>query len=192
MFKNSILKSTLNILFAWLIISGSVKNANSSESNKLQHLGGGLYLELIPAKYMTVIETIVATETIPNSCGHYRTPEWTTKAAVFEVVTETIIVEPARNEIEVLPPIYNDQGAMITPARAELTLIPAKLKEVERRILIEPAKPVRRVIPSMCTPRPKRVLDTPEVYMIKNEAGETVDTFFNKETFAAFLNTRNP
>ena len=145
-------------------------------------IGNALILEISPAKYETYIDN--------SSCDALakNTTEWVTIPAVFETITETVIVQKAYTDVKVSPPAYKTDGSIETAAKAELIEIPAVTKQVTRRVIITPARQVKRLIPNMCHPNTARRLVKPKTFTIKEEWGTVLYHFDTPEALADYLN----
>ena len=146
-------------------------------------IGNALILEISPAKYETYIDNSYC-KTFDNKT------EWVTIPAVFETITETVIVQKAYTDVEVSPPAYNIDGSIDTAAKAELIEIPAVTRQVTRRVVKTPARQVQRTIPNMCHPGTARRLVKPKTFTIKEEWGTVLEQFETPEALADYLNFR--
>ena len=146
-------------------------------------IGDALILEISPARYETYIDNSYC-KTFDNKT------EWVTIPAVFETITETVIVQKAYTDVEVSPPAYNIDGSIDTAAKAELIEIPAVTRQVSRRVVKIPARQVKRTIPNMCHPSAARRLVKPKTFTIKEEWGTVLYHFETPEALADYLNFR--
>jgi hypothetical protein len=152
-----------------------------STSNGVE-IGKGLFLETVPAVYITVNEK---SDPPPTSV------EWVTIPATFETVTETVVVQKAYSKLEVIPPIYDLDGALNTPARAIVQEVPAVTKQVSRRVVKTPSRVVKRSVPVMCNlPQTRRVISEKAAYIIRNASGEEIERFESPSKVADFINSR--
>ena len=145
-------------------------------------IGNALILEISPAKYETYIDN--------SSCDALakNTTEWVTIPAVFETITEPVIVQKAYTDVKVSPPAYKTDGSIETAAKAELIEIPAVTRQVSRRVVKIPARQVKRTIPNMCHPSTARRLVKPKSFTIKEEWGTVLYHFDTPEALADYLN----
>jgi uncharacterized protein YggE len=98
--------------------------------------------------------------------------------AVYETVSETVVVQPASVEYVTIPPTYETVTETVTtqeastelivipataysPARVEERVIPAVTKQVSRRVVKTPASTVERIIPAVTKQQTRRVVKTP-------------------------------
>ena len=147
-------------------------------------IGNALILEISPAKYESYRDN--------SNCERIRqnSTEWVTIPAVFENITETVIIQKGYTDVKVSPPVYKIDGSIKTAAKAELIEIPAVTKKVSRRKIITPARQVKRAIPLLCTPDTKRRLVKPQTFTIKEEWGTVLEHFETPEALADYLNFR--
>ena len=158
--------------------------AQSSPNSNIKtiDIGNALILEINPEKYETYVDSSYCDEL------HKNTFEWVTIPAVTENRNETLIVQDAYTDVKVSPPVYNADGSMETAAKADLIEIAAVTKQVTRRVIITPARQVKRKIPNMCHPSTARRLVKPKSFTIKEEWGTVLYHFDTPEALADYLN----
>lgn len=115
----------------------------------------------VPATYRTVYETVV------ERPAGVRTQY---EEAVYQARYETVMVRPARTEWRrqfVGPGGIIPVGARIQPTGEILCLmeIPAEFQQVERRVLIQPARSYQVVIPAVMRQVARQVVDCPDKVM---------------------------
>jgi len=147
-------------------------------------LGNALILEINPEKYETYFDSSYCDEL------HKNTFEWVTIPAVTENRNETLIVQDAYTDVKVSPPVYNADGSMETAAKADLIEIAAVTKQVTRRVIITPARQVKRLIPNLCHHDIARRLVTPKSFTIKDKFGVILNQFETPEALADYLNSK--
>ena len=158
--------------------------AQSSPNSDIERIdiGNALVLEISPEKFESYIDN--------SSCDTYakNAVEWVTIPAVFETITETLVVQKAYTDVKVSPAAYKADGSIETAAKAELIEIPAVTKQVTRRVIITPARQVKRLIPNLCHHDIVRRLVTPKSFTIKEEWGTVLYHFDTPEALADYLN----
>lgn len=102
-------------------------------------LENGYFLEIIPAKYVTRTKT-------PDNIKN-RPKEWILIPATYEMINETIVVQDAYSVLDVVPAVRAENGQVIQAAKLSLKEIPAVTREVTRRVVKTPAKPVYMQMP---------------------------------------------
>ena len=144
-------------------------------------IGEGWSIELIPATYKTVTETVISR--VPNF--ENRVPlmpavyEWILEStvddrptadkivklktipAIYETRTETIIEEVAKIEYYLTDTLYDTDGSVITPATVQLRNIPAVTIEEKRRVVVSPLRMEKYYIPAPKKEGHRLVLKTP-------------------------------
>lgn len=165
-----VLKILINIsqiaVFAIVLFSAYIASAQSEgfESEGMLNLGGGLFLEVVPPEYETVT---VDRQEEPSE-------EWVTIPAVFETISETVVIQEGYIYLKVIPAILDDDGSRLEPAQASLIDIPPVTKTVSRRVVKVPARVVKRTVPCMCTPQTRRRKINEAVYVFWDEAGAEI------------------
>ena len=137
----------------------------------------GLTLEEIPGVYETVEETVVVQEA---------STELITIPATFETVTETVVIQEASTETVNIPATFNSNGTVLTPARTQERAIPAITKQVTRRVLKTPARTAERVKSAVPRTVQRQALITPPKYYLRDENGQVVREFANRDAFEIY------
>lgn len=109
---------------------------------------------LIPAKYTTVQERVVAEEA---------SQRLELIPAVYEDVQQRVLVRAASERIEVVPATYKtvQERVMVRAASSEIEVVPATYKTVQERVMIEPAKERVIEVPAQYDFVEERVLVSP-------------------------------
>ena len=160
----------------------SMAQSSPNSDIKTIDIGNALILEINPEKYETYVDSSYCDEL------HKNTFEWVTIPAVTENRNETLIVQDAYTDVKVSPPVYNADGSMETAAKADLIEIAAVTKQVTRRVIITPARQVKRLIPNLCHHDIARRLVTPKSFTIKDKFGVILNQFETPEALADYLN----
>lgn len=169
----------LMMMLALSLTSFSSAGEVHSKRTRYTDIGHGLTLETIPAEFETFMEDHVPREA-----------EWILIPATYETIIETVTVKPAYKTLELTPPIYDEAGALKTPAKAKITEIAAVTREKRHRVVKTPARPVKRVIPVLDGHSFVRKQIKPETYIIRNKDGLIVRGFDDPVDVANFLNAR--
>ena len=174
---------SVSIALFWLASSqwSTAQTPNHLEIETID-IGHARVLEIHPPKFYAYSDN--------SRCEALAGIEWITIPAVFEIITETVIVQHGYTDVEVSPPVYTIDGAIKTAAKANLIEIPAVTKEVSRRVVKTPARQVKRIVPALCTPQTRRRLVDPRTYKIKDKSGEILDQFETPEALADYLNSK--
>jgi len=114
--------------------------------------------------------------------------EWVTIPAVFEMVTETIIVQEAYPIVKVNPAHFAADGTLISKATAAIETVPALTKDVARRVVKTPARRVQRLIPNGYHAPTIRKRVAVETYIIRDETGAEIARYEDPVAFADFVN----
>lgn len=156
------------------------QQVNDTHSSEFMDIGNELVLEIIPAKYETVLD---------ESRNPYSL-EWIIIPVTFKTITKTKIVVPSHKDVEIVPPIYNSEGSILVFAKALIKEMPAITKQVSRRVVDKPSQVVQRKVPTLIKTETNRRLIKPKSYKIKDKSGVTLNHFENVESLAEYLNSR--
>ena len=115
----------------------------------------------------TVLETVAPQYDVP--------PQIVSGAPVYETVTETVVAQEASTELVTIPPTYNADGSIATPAYTQERSVPAVTKQVTRRVLKSPA-----------STQESRKLIKPESYILRDNRGQIIREFASAEEYAAY------
>ena len=110
--------------------------------------------------------------------------------ATYETITETVILQEAYSTLKVSPPVYKSDGSVDITAKATVVEVPAITKEVKRRVQKTPPKVVKRLIPSMHTPRAFRKLTKNEIYIIRDSQGTELQRYDDPSKLVDYINSR--
>ena len=119
---------------------------------------GGLTLEEVPA--------VTGDRTKETTVEYIEIP------AEYETVTETVVVQEATTELVTIPPTFNPDGTIATPARTTERTIPSVSKTETRRRIKTPARTVERIV------SPK--------YILRDDDGNVVREFKSRDAFEAY------
>jgi len=173
-------------IFIWVsIVFVSFKSsafAQMTVKNNFVKLGNGFVVETIPAEYVTVVGTTPEAFLKPNA------EEWIVIPAVYDTVTETIIIEEGYSSLKMTPALYSGDGQLLKKATALVEDTPAVTTDVTLQVVKTPAKAVKRTIPNRYHPPTfrKRVKD--EIYIVRNVQGVEIARYDDPAAFAAFVN----
>jgi len=155
--------------------------SDNSPKSPIIEIGDGLSLETVPAEFVTTWEE----DTRPPP-----QPEWIIIPATYENIPETVTVQAAYTDIDIVPPVYNPDGSMQSPVRAALKEVPAVTREITRRVVKTPSRVEKRVIPDMYHPPLVRKRIKAKSYIIRDQSGAELHRYDNAEELAHFQNTR--
>ena len=198
-------------------------NLNLYETHIVGTLPPGLSLETIPGEYGPDFVTYVVqpsrVEYVP-SATQYKWVEGEVKGfeetyIPYEIsvstTTETLIFKEAYAELVMRPPDYNKDGSLARPATVIERIIPAITKNVDRRVIrdpagpttsritpyeykngktrvpIKPSKTIEKFYPAITKQIEVRKLIRPPSYIIRDESGQIVHRFETGTEVVAFL-----
>jgi len=128
-------------------------------------IGEGWEIEIIPAKYITVIENKIVSNNRPpysviparlewirdDSVGPDTDPGTQIKLeiipATYRTVIETEIIEEEKFEYQIIAPVYNEDGTLKKPAFIQESIFPAVTKQIEKQVVDTPQYTVEHIIP---------------------------------------------
>ena len=149
-------------------------------ASEIVSLEKGYFLEVIAAKYVTVLKSSVDIEDQPL--------EWITIPAVFETVTETHVVQEAYTDLDVTPAVLAEDGSVIEATKIAMKEFPAITKQVSRRAVKTPAKLVQRNMPPLCNlPQARRELVAPKVYILRDTDQVEIGRYEDPEELLATI-----
>ena len=146
--------------------------AQSSSTTTTWHDGskGGIYgigegwsIELSPAEYETITETIiihdaprvplftpaelewVRDDTVEQSKAPILTTTLVTIPAEYETIEETVIVEPQKTEYFLTEATQGSNGEILKPRLVQHRFIPAETKQVERVVVKTPEHVIEKI-----------------------------------------------
>lgn len=175
----------VNTVFFTFFSLGFVSCASSqgavSKASDVVEIGNGLFLETVPARFITM--------KFDNDASK-KELEWVVIPAVYESITETIILKAAFNKLELTPPVYDIDGTTLKPAKAILKEIPAVTKEVTRRIVKIPPKVVKRIVPILDGELTTRKKIKAQTFIIRDNTGKTLKRYDDPAKVAKYINSR--
>ncbi len=142
-------------------------------------IGEGWSIEILPAEFETVFDVVTLGHPADTSLIHIPAEyEWVrdesadtdepimvkkldTIPAEYMTITETIVIEPEQNGYYLTEATYTAYGNIIAPKTVKQKVIPAKVKQEERRVVKTPARTVERMVPVERRKRYRRVVKTP-------------------------------
>ena len=155
--------------------------AQSAEAvPELIPLEGGYFLEISPAQYE------IRQAELPDHLKN-RPKEWITIPAVFETITETIIVQDAYTDLKVVPAVRSDDGAVLKAAELSLEPVPAVTRKVTRRVVKTPARQVFMRVPQMISFRAERVRVSEKAYILLDAEQVEIGRFETPEALLAAI-----
>jgi len=165
-------KITIWTIIPILLFSAQIASAQSKDSKagELENLGNGIFLEVIAAKYVTVIAD--TPEGVESS-----SEEWVVIPATFETITKTIVIQDPYFELQVTPVTLAEDGAVLQSAQASLIEIPAVTKTISRRVVKTPSRVVKRTIPSTYNPGTRRKKVSEAAYVFRDEKGTEIKRY---------------
>ena len=168
----------------WIGLSSlqSTAFAQTPPENNLVTLGNGMIVETIPAKYVTIVGETPEEFLKPNA------EEWIVIPAVYETVTETIILEEGFSSLKITPAIYSNDGVLLEKAVAIVEHIPPVTRDVSVQVVKTPAKAVKRTIPNRYHPPTLRQRVKDEIYIIRDEKGVEIQRYEDPSALVAFVN----
>ena len=166
-----------------------------------------LTLEVVPAEFKTVTESVVVQEasteivTIPAT---YETVsevvlvkpasvEYVTVPATYETVTETIVLQEATTNADgsIVPPVTQTETRRVlkTPAKTLERTVPAVTKLVSRRVVKTPARTTERTKPAAIRTYERQVVAVPSKLYLRDKDGNVVREFESLDAFKTYKAT---
>ena len=171
---------SLALALAFSAGGGVFAQVETPDTQALIPLENGYFLEVIPAKYVTVLGRAEEPEEQPL--------EWITIPAVFETVTETKIVQDAFMDIDITPAVSAEDGTVIEAAKLAMKEVPAVTREVSRRVVKTPARRVQRKMPALCNlPQSRRERVTSKIYVLYDADKSELARYENVADFMAAI-----
>ena len=125
-------------------------------------------------------ETVVEGETItyqPDADGYVRIEPQ------FETVQEVVVTQEAATELVVVPPVYDAQGNLRTPASTVERVIPPVSRVETRQVQTAPGETVFTDGKPL-TRRVDRTVRRPDRYVLRDHKGRIIREFASREEFA--------
>lgn len=143
-------------------------------------IGEGWSIELLPAEYETVFDVVTLGH--PTASSLISIPaeyEWVkdnradqsdepimvrklvTTPAEFMTITENIVLQPKSSGYYLTDTTYHSDGSIGTPKTVKLRVIPAEVRQVERRVMKTPARTIERMVPVERRKGYRRVVKNP-------------------------------
>ena len=170
------------VSFCLSLASAATAQSVPSDTQALVPLENGYFLDVIPAKYITVSKSKVDVEDQPL--------EWVTIPAVFETITETEIVQDGYTDLNITPAIFAQDGSVVETAKLAMKEVPAIRKQVSRRVVKIPARRVQRQAAPLCNlPQIRRELVTPKTYVLYDTAQVELARYENAAELMAAIHT---
>jgi len=111
------------------------------------------------------------------------TEDFTFEPAVYDTVTETVVVQEATTELVTIPPTYDSSGNVLTAERIVERTIPAKTRSINKRVKSRSAQyvgPGGKIVPA------DDLSDLRHSYLIKDTNGNVLREFENEEAYQKF------
>ena len=146
-------------------------------------IGEGWSIEILPAEFETVLDAVTLGHPADTSLIH--TPaeyEWIrdesedltgeptmvseliTIPAKYMTITETVVVKPEHTGYYLTDATYTAYGSIITPKTVKQKVIPAEVRQEERRVMKTPERLIHRMVPLERRKGYRRVVKTPSSF----------------------------
>jgi len=110
----------------------------------------------LPAEYEWVRDESVGSQVEPEMAM-----QLITIPATYITVTETLVIEPAKTEYDLVRPVFSKDGKIETPARVEIIDTKAIIQQKDRRVVETPERTEARLMPVEHREGYRRVVSVP-------------------------------